>query len=259
VNVQPNALDMEVGAFLLAMARFSPLLMVPAFTPFAWVPAYVRVTILLALTAIAVGTNTAPIPSLGMEAPLPFVLALVGESLLGLSLSLAVVLPAAALGFSASVVDMQSGIAAASLFNPSTRVTQALVGTTVQWAGMMVFFASGLHLLLLQGLVASIHVVPLGEGRLLLSPEHFVSMLSSQFLLGMMVVIPVVLGLFAIDLAVAYASRSMPQANVYFVALPLKVLSAFVLLAGALRWAPQLIGRLYRDAFSTLPGLAGVP
>jgi flagellar biosynthetic protein FliR len=50
----------------------------------------------------------------------------------------------------------------------------------------------------------------------------------------------------------------MPQANVYFVALPLKVLSAFVLLAGALRWAPQLIGRLYRDAFSTLPGLAGV-
>lgn len=257
--MQVNSVDVEVAAFLLAMARFAPLLMVPAFSPFAWVPAYVRVTVLLALTLIAVSIRMAPVPSLAMDAPLPFVLALVGESLLGFSLSLAVVLPAAALGFSASVVDMQSGIAAASLFNPSTRVTEALIGTLVQWAGMMVFFAAGLHLLLLQGLVASIRAVPLGEGRLLLSPAIFMAMLSSQFLLGMMVVIPVVLGLFAIDLAVAYASRSMPQANVYFVALPLKVLSGFVLLAGALRWAPMLIERLYRDAFSTLPGLAGAP
>lgn len=251
-------MDAEVGAFLLAMARFSPLLMVPAFTPFAWVPAYVRVIILLALAVIAVGGHAAPVPAFGLDTPLPFVLALVGESVLGLSLSLAIILPAAALGFSASVVDMQSGIAAASLFNPTTHVTEALTSTAVQWAGMMVFFALGLHLLLLQGLVASIDMVPLGTGRLALSPETFAGLLSSQFLLGMMVVLPVVLGLFAIDLAIAYASRSMPQANVYFVALPLKVLAGFVLLAGALRWAPALIGRLYRDVFSALPGLAEV-
>jgi flagellar biosynthetic protein FliR len=130
-----------------------------------------------------------------------------------------------------------------------------LIGTTVQWAGMMVFFTLGIHLRLLQGMVASIDVVPLGSGRLTLLPETFIAMLSSQFLLGMMVVAPVVLGLFAIDLAVAYASRSMPQANVYFVALPLKVLAGFVLLAGSLRFAPQLIERLYRDAFSVLPGM----
>lgn len=256
--MQPSPIAGEVSAFLLAMARFAPLLMVPAFTPFAWVPAYVRVIVLLALTAIAIGTGTAAVPHFSADAPLPFLLALLGESLLGFSLSLAVVLPAAALGFSASVVDMQSGIAAASLFNPSTRVTEALIATLVQWAGMVVFFALGLHLLLLQGLVASIQVVPLGTGGLLLSSDDFIRMLSSQFLLGMMVVIPVVLGLFAIDLGVAYASRSMPQANVYFVALPLKMLSAFALLAGALRWAPQLIGRLYRDAFSSLPILSGV-
>lgn len=251
-------MDLGIAAFALAMARFAPLLMVPAFTPFAWVPVYVRVIILLALAMLALGSGVAAVPHYSVEMPLPFLLALLGESLLGFSMSLAVVLPAAALGFSASVVDMQSGIAAASLFNPTTRVTEALVGTTVQWAGMMVFFAMGLHLLLLQGLVASTRLVPLGSGGLLLSPDQFFSMLSSQFLLGMTVVVPVVLGLFAIDLAVAYASRSMPQANVYFVALPLKMLAAFVLLAGALRWAPLLIGRLYRDAFSSLPLLTGV-
>lgn len=257
MTVLQEVMDIGMAAFLLAMARFAPLLMVPAFTPFAWVPAYVRVIMLLALTMVAVGGGVGTVPHFSIDAPLPFLLALVGESLMGFSLSLAVVLPAAALGFSASVVDMQSGIAAASLFNPSTRVTEALVATTVQWAGMMVFFATGLHLLLLQGLVASTGLVPLGSGGLMLSPADFMRMLSSQFLLGMTVVIPVVLGLFAIDLAIAYASRSMPQANVYFVALPLKMLSAFILLAGALRWAPLLIGRLYRDAFSSLSVLTG--
>jgi flagellar biosynthetic protein FliR len=250
-----STVDIAVGAFLLAMARFSPLLVVPAFTPFAWVPSSVRMVILLALTLIATGIQAAPIVRLDTAAPLPFMLAMAGESLLGLSFSVAVVLPSAALGFSARVVDLQSGVAAASLFNPSTHVTESLAGTAVQWAGMMVFFTLGIHLLLLQGMVASIDVVPLGAGRLALTPEAFISMLSSQFLLGLMVVAPVILGLFAIDLAVAYASRSMPQANVYFVALPLKVLAGFMLLAGSLRFAPPLIERLYRDAFSALPGL----
>jgi flagellar biosynthetic protein FliR len=249
-----SPLDTVMATFLLAMARFAPLLMVPAFTPFAWVPGYVRVTVLLVLTLVAVGAHPGAV-AIDWSAPVPFVLALVGESLLGLSLSLAVVLPAAALGFSARVVDMQSGIAAASLFNPSTHISESLAGMAVQWAGMMVFFTLGLHLVLLQGMLASIDLVPLGAGRLALTPETFIGLLSSQFLLGMMVVVPVILGLFALDLAVAYASRSMPQANVYFVALPLKLLAAFTLLAGSMKFAPLLVGRLYREAFAALPGL----
>jgi flagellar biosynthesis protein FliR len=107
----------------------------------------------------------------------------------------------------------------------------------------------------LQGMVASVRTVPLGSGGLALLPEAFLSKLSSQFLLGLMVSAPTMLGLFAIDLAVAYASRSMPQANVYFVALPIKVMAGFILLAGSLRYAPPLIERLYRDAFTLLPGV----
>jgi flagellar biosynthetic protein FliR len=65
------------------------------------------------------------------------------------------------------------------------------------------------------------------------------------------------LGLFAIDLIVAYASRSMPQANAYFVALPIKVLAGFMLLAGSLRYAPPLIERMYRDAFTVFSPVGG--
>jgi flagellar biosynthetic protein FliR len=250
-----SSLDVAIAAFLLAVARFAPLLMVPAFTPFTWVPASIRVIVLLGMSLLAMGVNHAPIPKIGLDEPLAFALALMGEAVLGLSMTLAVVLPMAALGFSAKVLDMQSGVSAASLFNPSTHVTESLAGTVVQWAGMMVFFSLGLHLLLLRGMVSTIDMLPLGSGGLLVSPSILFEKLSSQFLLGLMISAPAMLGLFAIDLTVAYASRSMPQANVYFVALPLKVMAGFTLLAGSLRFAPPLIERLYRDAFSILvPG-----
>ncbi|HUB90309.1 MAG TPA: flagellar biosynthetic protein FliR [Dyella sp.] len=245
-----GAIDTLVGTFLLAMARFAPLLMVPAFTPFNGVPASIRMCVLLALTMLAVGVHQVAAVALDPDHPVPFVLAMAGECVLGFSLSLAVVLPMAALGFSARVLDIQSGVSAASLFNPNTRAAEALAGTIVQWAGLLVFFSLGLHLLLLQGMMASIRIIPLGSGGLLVSPEMLLSKLSSQFLLGLMVSAPTMLGLFAIDLTVAYASRSMPQANAYFVALPIKVLAGFMLLAGSLRYAPPLIERMYRDAFT---------
>lgn len=245
-----GAIDPLMGAFLLAMARFAPLLIVPAFTPFNGVPASIRMCVLLALTMLAVGVHPVPAVRLDPDHPLPFVLAMAGECVLGFSLSLAVVLPMAALGFSARVLDLQSGVSAASLFNPTTHAAEALAGTVVQWAGLLVFFSLGLHLLLLQGMMASIDIIPLGGGGWLVTPSALLSKLSSQFLLGLMVSAPTMLGLFAIDLTVAYASRSMPQANAYFVALPIKVLAGFMLLAASLRYAPPLIERMYRDAFT---------
>jgi flagellar biosynthetic protein FliR len=206
--------------------------------------------VLLALAMLAVGAHPTSSARLDPDHPLPFVLAMGGECVMGFSLSLAVVLPMAALGFSARVLDLQSGVSAASLFNPTTHSAEALAGTVVQWAGLLVFFSLGLHLLLLQGMVASIGVIPLGGGGLLVSPSVLLSKLSSQFLLGLMISAPTMLGLFAIDLIVAYASRSMPQANAYFVALPIKVLAGFMLLAASLRYAPPLIERMYRDAFT---------
>ena len=249
-------LDVAMAAFLLAMMRFAPLLLVAAFTPLNWIPASIRVVVLLGLGLLAVGVNHAPIPSLVIDQPESFLLTMLGEAVLGLSLSLAVVLPMAALGFAAKIVDLQSGAGAASLFNPSTHLTESLAGTVLQWAGMMVFFSLGLHRVLLRGMVASLEYLPLGQGRLWVTPALLLEKLSSQFLLGLMISAPTILGLFAIDLTVAYASRSMPQANVYFVALPLKLLASFTLLAGSLRFAPPLIERLYRDAFPLL-GVGG--
>src|SRR5690606_15966397 len=108
------------------------------------------------------------------------------------------------------------------------------------------FFAFDLHLDLYRMLVASTRVLPLGQARLPGDPAALLGMLGSAFLLALMVVAPVVLGLLAVDAGIAYATRSMPQANVYFLALPLKIAMALLLLAATLPYVPALLARLYR-------------
>jgi flagellar biosynthesis protein FliR len=233
--------ELAVVAWLLAALRFTPILMVPAFTPFTWAPLHVRAILLLALSWLLTGV-AAP-----TAMPANLVLTACSELMVGGCYGLAVMLPMTSLGFSARLLDIQAGLASANLFNPTLQGTDSLLGTAISLAATYVFFALGFHLLLLRHLVSSVRWVPLGAAAHAPSLQALLGLLGSQFLLGLMVVLPVVLGLFAVDVAVAFASRSMPQANIYFLALPLKVAAVLLLLAGSMRLAPALMGRLFAD------------
>ncbi len=238
--------------WLLASLRFAPLFMVPSVTPFAWAPAQVRSVLVLALGAAVVSAmpHAAPVASMAWAAT--------GELVIGGCLALAVLIPMAALGNAAKLLDVQAGLASASLFNPALQGNDSIFGTFFSLAGTQVFFALGFDLLVLRALVASARLAPVGAAARLPDADAVLAMVGVQFLLGLMVIAPVVLGLFAIDLAVAYASRSMPQANVYFLALPVKVGVAFLLLATTVNTMPALIGRLFADALERSRGAVGL-
>lgn len=244
-------LSLAIVGWMLALLRFAPVLVVPAVTPFAWAPLHVRVLLLFVLSALLAGV--APITAM----PENLVASSASELLVGGCYGLAVMLPMAALGLSARVLDIQAGLASASLFNPSLQSQDTTLGSALSMLATFTFFALGFHLMVLHNLVASARCLPLGGTGRLPATEPLLAMLGSQFMLGLMVVMPVMLGLFAVDVFVALASRSMPQANIYFLALPMKVGAVLVLLAASLRIAPALMARLFRDALGGANAMVG--
>jgi len=252
--------DLETFAALLVFAslRYLPVIAIPALSPLSWAPGLVRTALLLAMAWLTV----LAVPTLTFQPywrnPVGLMLACVGELLIGLTFGLAIMLPQAGMGLAARVADMQAGLSAAELFNPGAQhEPESMLGTVVMLAATVLFFTLDLHLLLFQALSASVQAMPLGAMSLHLDIDAFMGMIGSSFLLGLAVMAPVILGMFVVDIAVGYATRSMPQANVYFLALPLKVAIAITLLAMTLAFAPTLIGRLYQDAFSRLPTVFG--
>lgn len=255
---QTASLEFHAGWVALAMVRYLPVLVLAAYSPLRWAPAMIRITLALGLAWLTVLS----LPDTALQAAPSgagaWIRAMFGEFAIGLIFGMALLVPQAALHGMGWLLDVQAGFGAATLFNPGMdNDPQSLLGTALSLASVVLFFTLDLHQDLYRGLVASVGWLPLGAAGARPDPEAFFGLLGHGFLLALALVAPVMLGLFAVDVSVAYATRSMPQANVYFLALPLKVLLALLLFATALRYAPELLSRLYRDAFARVPGMLG--
>ncbi|HBK46548.1 MAG TPA: type III secretion protein [Xanthomonadaceae bacterium] len=242
--------------FGLATLRYLPLAVLPALSPLAWAPTLVRIVVMLALAWLTVLALPEGAGFQGGGGRL--VLAILGELMVGAVFGLAFMLPSAALHSAGWVVDMQAGLGAATLFNPGSESgAESLLGHALMLAMTVLFFVLDLHLLLFRAIAASTQWLPPGGAGMRLDVEGFMQLLGASFVAGVMVVAPVVVGLFCVDLGVGYASRSMPQANVYFLALPLKIAVAIGLLALTLAYAPALMGRLFGEAAAQVPSVLG--
>lgn len=251
-----DALHQFAGSFLLAMIRYLPATAMTSLTPLRWAPPMVRIVLAMVLAWLTVQVQPlqATLPQSGA---LGWVAAAVGELMVGLAFGLAVMLPQAALHMGGWLIDIQAGASAAVLFNPAAQgETQSLLGTLLMLVGTVLFFTLDLHLDLYCMLVSSAQILPLGQGGRL-HPDGLFGMLGSSFLLGLVMVAPVVLALLAVDIGAAYATRSMPQANVYFLVLPVKMIVALLMLMATLPFVPALFERMYRDAFQRIPSLLG--
>ncbi len=253
-----DAIERYAGALILAFLRYLPAVAISGLSPLRWAPPMVRI-------ALAVGLAWTTVLALPAErfAAMPtqpggWIAAAAVELAIGLVFGLVAMIPQGALHTAGWLVDVQAGLSASTLFSPGAQNdVQSALGTALMLLGTVLFFTLDLHLELYRALVASAQVLPLGGAGVRLDAPALFGLIGSSFLLALIVVAPVVLGLFAVDVGVAYATRSMPQANVYFLMLPLKIVAAMLLLAATLPFMPALIGRLFRDAFARAPALLG--
>lgn len=253
-----DVVERFAGMIALAFLRYLPSVVLPGLTPLRWAPPMVRIVLALGLAWLTV--LAMPLEAGAGPAPkaMAWMTAAAGELLIGLAFGLVFMLPQAALHTAGWLVDVQAGLSAATLFNPGGQGdVQSLLGAALMLAATVLFFTLDLHLDLYRALMATTRVIPVGQAGAGLDLTGFLGLLGSSFLLGLVVVMPIVLGLLSIDIGVAYATRSMPQANVYFLVLPLKVVVAILLMVATLPFVPAMLERLFRDAFARVPSMLG--
>ena len=86
-----------------------------------------------------------------------------------------------------------------------------------------------MHHDLLHGFVSLLNILPLGSNIFI--NDAWLGILAGHFALGFIILSPVIISLWLIDLVLALISRSLPQAQIYFVGLPVKIGLGFFLLA----------------------------
>lgn len=243
-----------VSITLLAVRLSIAVALSPALSAYG-IPATVRVASILVL-AVLTFAERGPIANAATWAadPVQLLLPIAAEVFIGALLGLGVHLVLGALSLAGRLMDVQAGFAIGAVFDPVTRTNANVLGSLLSLLGVTIFFATDAHLQVAGLLAQSVDVVPLGELPSLQDPLQPVLAAGAMFASGIALAAPVSLALFLSDVAIGVASRNMPKVNVLVLAMPIKALVSYLVLAMTVRgWAPIL-----RQSFGDMTALAGV-
>jgi flagellar biosynthetic protein FliR len=190
----------------------------------------------LALSAAALPTAVAR-----GSTPQPVVLLLVGEAIVGLGLGLAVAVAFAAASWGGGILGSVSGASWADDFAGDPPTGEGGAARLAGWLAVAGFLATGGHLVLVTGLVDSVHWLPIGGFASAISRDELTEMIagmpSAALSLALALALPALTAVLTFHVAAALCLRS-----VRFVVGPgsLQAAASLVLLAavvaGAAGW-----------------------
>jgi flagellar biosynthetic protein FliR len=149
----------------------------------------------------------------------------------------------AALHVGGSVIAMQSGLSAASLFDPHEGAQSTVPATFLTAAAMALLFAADFHHLLLRAVAASYALLPAGAALDASDSGALLMRLSGEaFAVGLRIAAPMIVAGLVVNMALGALSRMVPAFQVLALALPAQLLLALVVLELTVPAAMQLFG-----------------
>lgn len=241
----------DVVAFVLVLMRVAGLFLTAPIFSSSNIPAQVKAawTLLVAFLIFpVVDYSTVTLPVVGV----PFALAVTRELMVGFVLGLGASLVFAGIQMAGALIDIQMGFSLVNVVDPVTSTQVSVMGQYYYLVAMIVFLAVNGHHLLIQGIVQSFNVIPLGQAHFTPGLTSKMNDLFSQlFFIAFKVGAPVIGALFITNLALGIIARTVPQMNVFIVGLPLNIMVGLLVVSmsmGFLVFVLQdMFNGLYRD------------
>lgn len=227
--------------FGLIAVRLSPFFLSVGLGPLQRIPFTVRLVLMLVLT-LALTLLVEPTFEANNNL---LVWMFFSEFLVGLSIFFSFQLVFAAFSFWGRVVDMQIGFGAAGIFDPAANTQESLIGSAYIMAATTLFFVLGIHLNVVEILLLSYQAIPLGTDLFYLSPISVSALMTTIFSISLLVIAPIIILLWLLDMFTGFLARTMPQMNIYFVMMPLKIGCGLFLLSIFSRQCLQLFEKIF--------------
>ncbi len=212
---------------------FARILSIFAFTPILSrrnLPVIVRVTISIFITMIVIMVvQPEPVDS-GTQAGI-YLMMLVREIFIGLTLGFITNMFFNTIQVAGEIMDMQSGLGMAKVFDPETNVQMSIMGSVISFMMYLYFFATNSHMSYIQLFVISFDTLPVGgEG---FNPDlgyNIVSYFSVLLAIVVKLAMPIIAAAFILEFCMGMLMKSVPQIQIMVVNIQLKVAIGFTML-----------------------------
>lgn len=161
----------------------------------------------------------------------PFVFAILLESFVGFVLGFITQLFLSTMLVAGDVMDTQSGLGMAKIYDPSSGVQMPLFGSVTTYMFILYFFVTNAHLSYIKIFALSFEVIPLGVGSIntdvgMIIVEYFAVVLT----LAMKLAMPMIVAQLVLEISVGILMKAVPQIQVMVVNMQLKMMFGVILM-----------------------------
>lgn len=255
----PSTLQLQ-SLFLIFVRVLAILMIAPVFSQRSIpTPAKIGLAALLSLLFLP---GVMP-QSSSAAAPLPqdlprFLLVVAQEILIGVLIGFVSNLVFVALDMAAKMMGLQIGFQAANLFDPMSNIPSTALEQFYTLLALLLFLAINGHHWLIAALARTFEIAPPGTFELTrLTTERLMALTNETFVAAIRIALPVTAALLLADLGLGLVARAVPQVQVFFLGLPLKMGLGFVVLALTMVITLPLVKDLLANMVTNILAISG--
>ena len=207
----------------LVFVRIGGLMIAAPFFSHMSIPLRVRIFFSVLMAYILVGFVPGPLPD-HIGHPVALMLAVAIEALTGAMLGFAAQFVFWSVQYAGELIGYQMALSLATVFNPIDGMHSNPVGRFLMTTMLLVFVLLDGHHQVLKALVLSFEVVPLAGANLAAGGPLMLQWTGTFFTTAMQLASPFMITIFLLDASLGIFARVAPQADLFSVALPVKLL-----------------------------------
>ncbi len=160
------------------------------------------------------------------------ILSIAQEVLVGVIMGFVTVFLFASIEMAGQILSMQIGFGIVQVYSPESQGQVSIISQYKYLFAAMVFFILDGHLFLIEGLAKSFQTVPPLTAHFSKTLYTFnMQMASELFVASVKIGAPIIVALLLTSVALGLMARAVPQMNVFFVGMPLKISIGLLALA----------------------------
>jgi flagellar biosynthesis protein FliR len=247
--------------FLLILLRVGGIITVSPFFSHRNIPNLIKIGFIGIISFILV--PLVPADGLNLDGNLYSIFGVAAKEIVcGLLIGFTAMVLFIAVQLGGQIIGFQVGFAVMEVYDPSVSQSISLIGQFQYMIALLIFLAVDGHHLLINAIVQSFSIVPLGKVAFSsLSAEISTRTCIDVFAIAVKLGAPVIVTLFLTDVTLGIIARTVPQMNVFIVAFPLKIGAGLLILAASLPFFnyvfTKLIAGMDRDIIRLIGSLKG--
>ena len=240
-----------IGSYFWPFVRISALFMVAPVFGAQMVP--VRIRVMLAFTlSLLVAPLLPGVPSVD-PVSMPGMVVLLQQVLIGVAMGFMVHMVFQTLVIAGEAIANGMGLGFARMVDPANGVQVPVISQFLIIMATLLFVTLNGHLMLIDLVVRSFVMLPIGEAGITPAGFRMVAGWGSQMFIGaLLVALPAVTAMLVVNISMGVITRAAPQLNIFAVGFPLMILLGFIFVALSTPSMLQQFTNLMMDSFDAI-------